>query len=197
MSSAERRRRTRSARCGFFFSALATMLSRSPRSGARARRACVARLRAISVTGVGHARWYRGRRSETAAGARRRSTRRYRPAPGRVADRMAPAEQEVQQHAERVDVGGGGDRRAGELLGRGVLRRQRDPPRASVCVAASPDRPRPRAAWRCRSRAASPCRRRVTSTLDGLRSRCTIRLACACATAASTSQEQRAGARRS
>ena len=39
---------------------------------------------------------------------------------------MLAGQQLEQQHAERVDVGGGGDRAAGDLLGRGVLRRQRD-----------------------------------------------------------------------
>ena len=38
--------------------------------------------------------------------------------------RMLPAEQHVEQHAERVHVGGGGHRLAEELLGRGVFRRQ-------------------------------------------------------------------------
>ncbi len=39
---------------------------------------------------------------------------------------MVAGEQLEEQDAEGVDVGGGRDRAAGDLLGRGVLRRQRD-----------------------------------------------------------------------
>ena len=39
---------------------------------------------------------------------------------------MLAGEQLEEQHAQGVDVGGGGDLAAGDLLGRGVLRRQRD-----------------------------------------------------------------------
>ena len=41
---------------------------------------------------------------------------------------MLAAQQHVQQHAQRVDVGRRRDRPAGELLGRGVLGRERPPP---------------------------------------------------------------------
>ena len=46
--------------------------------------------------------------------------------PGGQAGRVLAGQQLEEEHAERVDVGRGGDRAAGDLLGRGVLRRQRD-----------------------------------------------------------------------
>ena len=45
---------------------------------------------------------------------------------GAEAGRVVAGEQLEEQHAERVDVGRGGDLAAGDLLGRGVLRRQGD-----------------------------------------------------------------------
>ena len=73
--------------------------------------------------------------------------------------RRAARQQLVQQHAERVDVGRGGDGAAQHLLGSGVLRSEDallQPRHRHACATGSPAP----AASRCRSRAASACRRR-------------------------------------
>ena len=116
------------------------------------------------------ARSRRGRRASWRERARPRArplrTGRLRaPAPPLEAQRAASrgvrpraGEQLVEHDAQRIDVGGGGHGLAEHLLGRRVLGRQRA---KQVRVAggrlAAGRRP---AAWRCRSRAASPARRR-------------------------------------
>ena len=98
-------------------------------------------------------------------------------------------EQLVENDAQRVDVGGGRDRLAGDLLGRRVVRRKRAPGhfRQRRIVARRPRR----SAWRCRNRAAAPGPRTSRGCCAGFRSRCTISLACACATALATCRNRR------
>ena len=83
----------------------------------------VALQRMRAACGVGPARLQHGLRHQ-----RRRAFDHRLPVRQRVAglafQRQPAAEQAEQQHAQRVDVGGGGDLAALQLLGRGVLRRE-------------------------------------------------------------------------
>ena len=99
---------------------------------------------------------------------------------------MLAGQQLVQQHAKRVDVGRRGDRPPDQLLGRRVLRRHR----ASRFVRQLGGSPGRLVLEQLRDAEVEQLDRpvAVTSTFDGFRSRCTMRLACACATAASTSR---------
>ena len=104
-------------------------------------------------------------------------------------ERPVAGEQLVEQQAERVDVGGRRHRLAADLLGARVVRASSAAP-ATVSVDAAVAA-RDRGSWRCRSRAAWDARRRVTSTLPGFRSRCTMWCSCACCTASSTARHSR------
>ena len=110
----------------------------------------------------------------------------------------AAAEQHVQQHAQRVDVGRGGDVAALQLLGRGVLQRERAAGApASARSPAAGVRPRRRSSLAMPKSSSFTSPAAVTRMFDGLRSRCRISRLCACATAASTSRNSRTRAGRS
>ena len=128
--------------------------------------------------------------------ARRRSRR--------VAAGMLPAQQLVEQHAERVDVGRGRDRRRRCTCSGAAYFGVSAAPASRVSAVAR----RPRVVFdQLRDAEVEQLDLAVgwsTSTFDGLRSRWTIRLACAWATADSTSRnrrmralDRRAAARRS
>ena len=138
----------RSAGAGSLRSAISTMLSRSPASSGGVARVGDhrARPRRLHLADDPHASPPSAARSS-----------RY----GRCA-----GQQLVEHHAERVDVGRGGDRLAAHLLGAGVVRASAA--RTPVRVRPARRRRRRRAAWRCRSRAASRSPSAVTRMLRRL-----------------------------
>ena len=150
-------------------------LSRSPHGGARSRQARQ-RLRGAPAVERPPAR-----KLGSVRGARSRRQR--------GTGTGAAAQQLVEHDAQRVDVGGGGDRLAAELLGRGVVRA------SSAAARASRHGGRPPAAGS--STLAMPkssslaCPSAVTRMFEGLRSRCTTRLRCAYSTASQTWRNRR------